>query len=77
MDKRLIAISSIVFGVAAIILSALRFINGNGDVENLTEILIYSVIGSAGLFYGIHLLYTEKRNVKQVSPQKQRTLPHQ
>jgi hypothetical protein len=75
MDKRIIAIGSIVLGLAAIILSALRFINGSGDVENLTEILIYSIIGSAALFYGIHVVYTEKPSVKQVSPQKQRTIP--
>lgn len=75
MDKRIIAIGSIVLGVAAIILSALRFINGTGDVQNLTEILIYSLIGSAGLFYGIHVVYTEKPHVKQVSPQKQQTVP--
>ncbi len=75
MDKRIIAISGIVVGIAAIILSALRFINGTGDVQNLTEILIYSLIGSAALFYGIHVVYTEKPNVKQVSPQKQRPVP--
>lgn len=75
MDKRIIAIGSIVLGIAAIILSALRFINGTGDVQNLTEILIYSLVGSAALFYGIHMVYTEKPHVKQVSPQKQRTVP--
>lgn len=75
MDKRIISIGSIVLGLAAIILSALRFINGSGDVQNLTETLIYSIVGSAALFYGIHLVYTEKSHVKQVSPQKQRTVP--
>ena len=76
MDKRIISIGSVVLGLAVLILSALRFINGSGDVQNLTEILIYSIVGSGALFYGIHLLYTEKPPVKHVAPQKQRTVVH-
>lgn len=60
MDKRLISIFCVVVGVIALALSAWRFLNGAGNLQNLIEVLSYSVGGAVLFFYGIHHLYEMK-----------------
>ncbi|HUR12695.1 MAG TPA: hypothetical protein VM012_15065 [Flavitalea sp.] len=60
MSKKTISISCIVVGSAALIIAAMRFINGDSSMQNLVEILIYSISGCILLFYGIHVVYELK-----------------
>lgn len=62
MDKRTVSIFSIVIGILLLALAAFRFINGAGDLPNLTEILIYSITGSILFFYGVDILYAIKNH---------------
>lgn len=60
MDKRMVSILCVVIGVIALAISAWRFMNGAGNLQNLIEVLSYSIGGAILFFYGIHHLYEPK-----------------
>jgi len=62
MDKRTLSIFCVILGAFALVLSAFRFINGAGNLQNLVEVLLYSIGGTVLFFYGIHQLYEMRNN---------------
>lgn len=53
MEKRAIGIFILVLGLTGCFMAGYRFMNGSGDMQNLIEVLIYSVGGCVLFFWGI------------------------
>lgn len=61
MEKRILSIVLTVLGFAGIVISGLRFMEGNGSSGNIIEVIIYLVVGATFLFAGLNNLVPETR----------------
>lgn len=60
MEKRVFGIILTVLGIVGLILAAVNFLNGGGNMQNVKEITVYGIVGLIFFFAGIGLLRTTK-----------------
>lgn len=67
MDKKILGFVLLILGFGGIFFSGFSFINGNGGLNNMTQVIVYLIFGAALFFTGIN--YTiPQNNIVQKSP---------
>ena len=61
MERKLLGTVMIILGLAGMSIAGMNFINGNGSVENIINVIIFIIGGAILFFAGINFLVPQKQ----------------
>lgn len=70
MERKLLAIVMIVLGIIGMAIGGMVFINGSGNLANISQVIAYVVSGAALFFAGIDFIMPQQSTGKVVADSK-------